>query len=114
MVRLLAEIHNGEMLSPASREVLLGAMSRCVTGKRRIPALLPAGARVLHKTGSLNNTSSDVGIIKAPDGRAYAVAIYVTGQGTRLARENRIASIARALYQGYASEPATYPRTASR
>lgn len=113
MVRLLAEIHNGQMLSPASRNVLLGAMSRCVTGKRRIPALLPAGTTVLHKTGSLNNTSSDVGIIKAPDGRAYAVAIYVTGQGTRLNRENRIASIARALYQGYASEPA-YPRTASR
>lgn len=115
MVRLLAEMHNGQMLSPASRQVLLGAMSRCVTGKRRIPALLPAGTTVLHKTGSLNNTSSDVGIIKAPDGRAYAVAIYVTGQGTRLNRENRIASIARALYQGYSSEPAaTYPRTASR
>jgi len=114
MVRLLAEIHNGKMLSPASREVLLGAMSRCVTGKRRIPALLPAGATVLHKTGSLNNTSSDVGIIKAPDGRAYAVAIYVTGQGTRLERENRIASIARALYQGYSSEQSVYPRTASR
>jgi beta-lactamase class A len=114
MVRLLAEIHNGKMLSPASREVLLGAMSRCVTGKRRIPALLPADATVLHKTGSLNNTSSDVGIIKAPDGRAYAVAIYVTGQGTRLARENRIASIARALYQGYSSEQPVYPRTASR
>jgi beta-lactamase class A len=114
MVRLLAEIHNGQMLSPTSRQVLLGAMSRCVTGKRRIPALLPAGTTVLHKTGSLNNTSSDVGIIKAPDGRAYAVAIYVTGQGTRLNRENRIASIARALYQGYSSEAATYPRTASR
>jgi len=114
MVRLLAEIHNGRMLSAPSRQVLLGAMSRCVTGKRRIPALLPAGTTVLHKTGSLNNTSSDVGIIKAPDGRAYAVAIYVTGQGTRLARESRIASIARALYQGYANEPATYPHTAAR
>jgi beta-lactamase class A len=114
MVRLLAEMHNGQMLSPASRQVLLGAMSRCVTGKRRIPALLPAGTTVLHKTGSLNNTSSDVGIIKAPDGRAYAVAIYVTGQGTRLNRENRIASIARALYHGYASDPTVYPRTASR
>lgn len=114
MVRLLGGIYNGQMLSSPSRQVLLGAMSRCLTGKRRIPALLPSGATVLHKTGSLNNTSSDVGIIEAPDGRAYAVAIYVTGQGTRLNRETRIASIARALYQGYTSEPNVYGRTAAR
>jgi len=56
---------------------------------------------VAHKTGSLNNTSSDIGIITGPDGNAVAVAIYVTGQGTRLNREGKIASIARALYDGY-------------
>ena len=114
MVRLLSQIYNGRMLSAPSRDVLLGAMGRCVTGKRRIPALLPTGTTVLHKTGSLNNTSSDVGIIQAPDGRAYAVAIYVTGQGNRVNRDTRIASIARALYQGYAGEPAVYGRTAAR
>ena len=79
----------------------MSAMERCITGKRRIPALLPAGVQVAHKTGSLNNTSSDIGIIRTPDGRAYAVAIYVTGQGTRLAREERIAQIARSIYDGY-------------
>nr|WP_159873790.1 serine hydrolase [Novosphingobium sp. 9U] len=114
MVRLLSQIYNGQMLSGSSRDVLLGAMGRCVTGKRRIPALLPMGTTVLHKTGSLANTSSDVGIIRAPDGRAYAVAIYVTGQGNRLNRESRIASIARALFHGYAAEPQAYPRTAVR
>ena len=77
-------------------------MSRTITGKRRIPAHIPLEARVSHKTGSLNNTSSDIGIIETPDGRAIAVAIYVTGQGTRLAREQRIAAIARALYDGFA------------
>ena len=45
--------------------------------------------------------ASDIGIIRTPDGRAYAVAIYVTGQGTRLAREERIAQIARSIYDGY-------------
>nr|WP_184242793.1 class A beta-lactamase [Novosphingobium chloroacetimidivorans] len=115
MVRLLSQIYNGQMLSASSRDVLLGAMGRCVTGKRRIPALLPSGTTVLHKTGSLANTSSDVGIIRTPEGRAYAVAIYVTGQGNRLNRESRIASIARALFHGYAGEPSqTYPRTAAR
>jgi beta-lactamase class A len=104
MVQLLSGLYQGKFLSDESRRVLLGAMSRTVTGKRRIPALMPAEVRVSHKTGSLNNTSSDVGILETPDGRAVAVAIYVTGQGTRLERESRIAQIARALHDGYAAE----------
>ncbi|WP_404479711.1 serine hydrolase [Novosphingobium sp. BL-52-GroH] len=104
MVRLLSGIYQGKWLSPSSRGVILGAMSRCVTGKRRIPAGLPEGASVSHKTGSLNNTSSDVGIIQTPDGHVFAVAIYVTGQGGRPGREARIASIARTIYNGYLSE----------
>jgi beta-lactamase class A len=102
MARLLAGLYRGEYLSEQSRQVILGAMSRTVTGKRRIPAAMPLEARVSHKTGSLNNTSSDIGIIECPDGRVIAVAIYVTGQGTKLAREERIAAIARALYDGFA------------
>lgn len=103
MTKLLAGIYKGRWLSAESRRVILGAMERCRTGKRRIPALLPAGAYVAHKTGSLNNTSSDIGIIQTPDGRAIAIAIYITGQGSRSARETRIAQIARALYDGYAA-----------
>ncbi len=109
MVRLLSGLYKGEFLSDQSRQVLLGAMSRTVTGKRRIPANIPLEARVSHKTGSLSNTSSDVGIIECPDGRTIAVAIYVTGQGTKQAREERIASIARALYDGFAVRAQTNP-----
>lgn len=114
MVQLLAGIYQGKWLSARSRAVILGAMSRCVTGKRRIPAGLPQGVVVSHKTGSLNNTSSDVGIVETPDGRVFAVAIYVTGQGGRPNREARIASIARAVYNGYLTESPKVPRTASR
>src|SRR5690606_30512005 len=90
MVRLLSGLYQGQWLTAASRNVIVSAMERCRTGTRRIPALLPAGVTVAHKTGSLNNTSSDVGIITAPDGRSIALAIYVTGQGTRDNREARI------------------------
>ncbi len=101
MIQLLQGLHRGDFLSEQSRRVILGAMSRTRTGKRRIRANMPTEAVVSHKTGSLNNTSSDIGIIQSPDGRAIAVAIYVTGQGSRLARERRIAAIARALYDGF-------------
>jgi beta-lactamase class A len=101
MVELLSGIYQGRWLSPESRAVIVDAMERCRTGTNRIPALMPADVTVAHKTGSLNNTSSDIGIITAPDGRAIVVAIYVTGQGSRTNREARIASIARAIYDGY-------------
>ncbi len=114
MVQLLSGLYRGKWLQARHRDVILGAMERCKTGKRRIPALLPENAMVAHKTGSLYNTSSDVGIVWTPEGRAIAVAIYVTGQGSRLNRETRIAQLARAIYDGYASGAALPRRTALR
>jgi beta-lactamase class A len=114
MVQLLSGLYQGRWLTASSRSVLLGAMERCVTGKRRIPGLLPEDARIQHKTGTLSNTASDVGIIHTPDGRAIAIAIYVTGQGGKANRDARIASIARTVYDGYHSEAMSMHRSASR
>jgi beta-lactamase class A len=112
MVRLLSGLYRGQWLSQSSRAVLMSAMERCVTGKGRIRAGMPEGILVAHKTGTLNNTASDIGFIEAPDGRTIAVAIYVTGQGGKPNRDARIASIARTIYDGYQAE-APGPRQAS-
>ena len=101
MVRMLAGLYQGQWLSPRSRTFLLDTMARCATGKKRIPALMPEGLVIAHKTGTLANTASDIGIISMPDGRAIALAIYVTGQGGKPNRDWRIAEIARAIYDGY-------------
>jgi beta-lactamase class A len=114
MIRLLTGLRRGDWLSPASRDVLLGAMGRCVTGKHRIAGMMPAGVRVAHKTGTLNNTSSDVGFIETPDGRVLAVAIYVTGQGGKPSRDARIASIARTVLDGYQNEATSQNRLTVR
>jgi len=106
MVQLLAGIYQGRWLSRESRAIIIDAMERCRTGMRRIPALMPDGVTVAHKTGTLHRVASDIGILTGPDGRSIAVAIYVTGQNTPRARDARIASIARALYDGYAEEAA--------
>jgi beta-lactamase class A len=106
MVQLLSGLHQGRWLSPTSRRVIISAMERCRTGTRRIPALLPDGLKVAHKTGTLNNTASDIGTITGPDGRTLAVAIYVTGQGGKANRDAKIASIARAIYDGFYSPSA--------
>jgi beta-lactamase class A len=101
MVKLLSGLYQGQWLSASSRAVIIGAMERCRTGTGRIPALMPGGVTIAHKTGTLSNTASDVGIITGPDGRAIAVAIYVTGQGGKANRDAKIASLARAIYDGY-------------
>ena len=102
MVRLLAALDRGEVLSPQSRALLIGAMSRCLTGKTRIPSLLPTGTMVAHKTGTLWAQTSDVGLIRLPDGRKVALAVFVTGQESHAAQARVIAEVARAVYDSYA------------
>ena len=117
MGQLLAGIYQGKWLSPSSRAVLMDAMRATTTGKKRMRSALPAGAGLAHKTGTLSRTASDIGIFHTPDGRAIAAAIYVTGQSSSMAAENgnrnlklearqmrdqRISSIAGALYRGFA------------
>ena len=101
MVGLLTALHRGAVLTPQSRAVLLGAMSRCQTGKTRIPALLPAGTLVAHKTGTLWAQTSDVGIIRLPDGRNVALAVFVTGQDSHAAQARTIAQVARTVYDSF-------------
>lgn len=109
MVQLLKGLHEGNWLSAGSSAVLMGAMARCKTGATRIPGMMPANVSVAHKTGSLYNTSSDVGIITSPEGHAIAVAIYVTGgQNNKPYRYDRIATIARAIYDGYTAPERVY------
>lgn len=118
MAKLLAGLYQGKWLSRSSRNVLIGAMENTTTGKRRIRSALPLSANVAHKTGTLNRMASDIGIFETPDGRPIAIAIYVTGQSlssdheamnkgeARRKRDERIANIARALYNGFSSQSA--------
>lgn len=113
MVELLRRIDKGELLRPSSRAYLLDLMARCKTGKNRMRALLPASARVQHKTGTLNNYTSDVGFITLPDGRRLAVAFFARGGSNR---PQTIAQAARTIYDGFARAflaPITQPFTRS-
>ena len=114
MVRMLTGLYQGRWLTAQSRNFLLDTMSRCETGKNRIRALMPEGLVIAHKTGTLSNTASDVGIISMPDGRAIALAIYVTGQGSKAGRDWRIAEIARTIYEGYLYSTSSLSPTTAR
>ena len=102
MVQLLQKLDSGKMVGPSSRAYLLSLMARCKTGKNRMRGLLPYGTKVEHKTGTLNNYTSDVGFITLPDGRRLAVAFFARGSGDR---PRAIAEAARQIYDGFLSIP---------
>lgn len=105
MVQLLAAIDRGGALSPESRAVLLDTMTRTSTGRNRIRSGLPEGVVFAHKTGTLSGVTDDVGIVRLPDGRHLAIAIFVTGPEGHTAHAGMIAQIARVLYDGYSEAP---------
>ncbi|HEY8573846.1 class A beta-lactamase [Phenylobacterium sp.] len=83
IVQALAALHRGELLSPASTQVMIGLLNDCRTGSRRLKAGLPAGWRLGHKTGTGQDWRgysvgiNDVGLVTAPDGRVYAIAVMM-------------------------------------
>ena len=75
------------------------AMADCSTGLKRIPAAIPADARIVHKTGTGfpsaegGQDMNDAGIILMPDGNHVLIAVFTTHSPS----EAVIADIARQL-----------------
>ncbi len=83
IARSLARLKRGELLSPQSTRYLINMMESTTTGRARLKAGVPAGWKLAHKTGTgqdLRNRTAgfnDVGIMIAPDGTSYAVAVLI-------------------------------------
>lgn len=79
----LAALKRGELLSAESTRVMLDTMAQCRTGASRLRAGLPGGWEIAHKTGTgpdwrgASVGINDVGLITAPDGRVFAVAVMM-------------------------------------
>ncbi len=83
IVKALAKLKEGEMLSSASSQLLMSIMSEAKTGPQRIKGGVPPGWKYLHKTGTGQDLAprstgyNDIGIMTAPDGTSYAVAVMI-------------------------------------
>jgi beta-lactamase class A len=100
MVLLLSKIVDGHILSASSTDVLLGSMSRCITGLKRLRGMLPPNVDVKDKTGTIGGTVNDVGIITLPGGHGQIlIAVYIKKSPKPIEeRERVIAQIARSVY----------------
>jgi len=96
----LARLKQGELLSPASTARLLSIMGNTKTGANRLKGGLRPGWSLSHKTGtgqvlgSVQAGYNDIGILTAPDGHSYAVAVMIkrtaTPLPTRMALMNNV------------------------
>jgi beta-lactamase class A len=90
IVDALASLKRGELLSPSSTARLLTIMSQTSTGKNRLRGGMKPGWSLSHKTGTgqvLGATQAgynDIGILTAPDGRSYSVAVMIKKTSTPL------------------------------
>jgi beta-lactamase class A len=103
----LARLARGELLTETSTRVMLGTMGASVTGRARLRAALPAGWKIAHKTGTgqelagRNAGFNDVGLLTAPDGKRYAVAVMIGDTRTPMrVRQQLIQNVCAALTGG--------------
>jgi beta-lactamase class A len=63
-----------------------------------IPAGLPPGTKVAHKTGSITKISHDAGLVFRPDGSQYVLVVLTRGFEKNEDAEKVIADVSRALW----------------
>ncbi|MDR9403644.1 MAG: serine hydrolase [Halothece sp. Uz-M2-17] len=76
LVKLLARLNNGELVSARSRDYILQIM-RTTRTRTLLPQGLDKNATIAHKTGDIGSLVGDVGIIDRPSGKRYLAAIMV-------------------------------------
>jgi len=118
----LARLRRGELLSASSTDWLLATMAGAKTGRARVHGAVPPGWAYGHKTGTGQDLGgrtagfNDVGILTAPDGRSYAVAVMI-GDTARPIRERQLLmqAVAKAIVAHHqSSEPSFMAGARSR
>jgi beta-lactamase class A len=71
--------------------------------KRMIPARLPKGVRVAHKTGEISTHAHDAGLVFPPGRAPYAVAILTQFQPEADRPQRAVADISAAIYEHFVS-----------
>ena len=90
IVDALARLKRGELLSPSSTAQLLSIMGNTKTGANRLKGGLKPGWSLSHKTGTgqvlgdVQAGYNDIGILTAPDGSSYSVAVMIKKTATPL------------------------------
>jgi D-alanyl-D-alanine carboxypeptidase (penicillin-binding protein 5/6) len=73
MVKLCEMLHDKKLVNEKACKQMMDNLYAC-DDKLKVPRLLPPGTKVAHKTGSVNSSRTDAGIIDTPSGPiAYCI-----------------------------------------
>jgi beta-lactamase class A len=98
LLRILVLLSQGKAFSPA----LSRRMMDILHGQefnQGIPARLPKGTRVAHKTGEISTVAHDAGVIYLPKRKPYVLVILTEWDPSGSGRSRTIASISHTIYE---------------
>jgi beta-lactamase class A len=98
LLRILVLLAQGKAFSPA----LSRRMMDILHGQefnQGIPARLPKGARVAHKTGEISTVAHDAGVIYLPKRKPYVLVILTEWDPAVSGRSRTIAALSHAVYE---------------
>jgi beta-lactamase class A len=105
LLRILVLLSEGKAFSPA----LSRRMMDILHGQefnQGIPARLPKGARVAHKTGEISTIAHDAGVVYLPKRKPYVLVILTEWDPEGTGRSRTIASISHTIYEFLTQGPA--------
>ena len=82
LATLLLALAAARAANPETSQELLGILE-AQEFNQGIPAGLPAGTRVAHKTGEITATWHDAALVYPPDGTPYVIVVLTRGIGAR-------------------------------
>jgi beta-lactamase class A len=95
---LLTAIANGTAASPASCRAMVDVLAR-QRFNDGIPAELPPGTRVAHKTGEITAVNHDAGIVYPAHGPAYVLVVLTHGLQEQKVSSRLIADLSLMVYR---------------
>lgn len=97
LVLLFEKLANGELVNKeASKEMIKVLLNQHFN--EIIPARLPPGVSVAHKTGSITGVQHDCGIVFLPDGSSYVLVLLSKDLKDEPAAINAMAEVSRIVY----------------
>lgn len=111
--KLLAALERGQVASAWATQTMLGTLSRQEFNDE-IPAGLPPGTRVAHKTGWITATTHDAAIVYPPSASPFVLVILTRAIPERTDAQRLMADLARIVWEFYAASAPVPAPAASR
>ena len=113
MIGLLEQLHSEKLVSPEASKAMLEHLKKC-DDQDKFPRFLPAGTVIAHKTGSVNESRTDAGIIYSVSGPIALCVLTSKNEDKSWTPDNAgnrlCATVAREVFAHFQPVKTTTPR----